>query len=233
MRTMSGESKKILDARIEKEQISEVYREIAPVYDFWGKLIESEAHFRCLELAAIKNGESVLEVAVGTGTLFERILKLNPDGRNEGIDITPEMLSRAEEKAKRTGNRNYHLSAGDAYATSFHDDNFDVLIANYLFDMLPEGDFETVLKEFRRVLCPGGRLVTASMTKGLHWYNNWGELIYRINPEWFGGCRGVLLLPHFEAAGFVNTKREYISQLTFPSEVVYGEKPKAETEGDA
>ena len=76
-----------------------------------------------------------------------------------------------------------------------------------------------------RVLRPGGRLVITSMTKGRHWYNNWGELIYRINPGWFGGCRGVLLLPHLEAAGFVNTHRDYITQLTFPSEVDYGEKP--------
>jgi ubiquinone/menaquinone biosynthesis C-methylase UbiE len=226
---LSGESKEILDAGIEKEKVSEVYRKMAPVYDFFSELAESRAHSRGLELAAIRNGDSVLEVAVGTGTLFEMILKINPDGRNEGIDITPEMLSRAEVKANRTGIRNYRLRIGDAYAIDFLDNTFDVLIANYMFDMLPEGDFHIVLKEFMRVLRPGGRLVITSMTKGLHWYNNWGELIYRMNPEWFGGCRGVLLLPHLETAGFVNAQREYISELTFPSEVVYGEKSKADT----
>ena len=87
----------------------------------------------------------------------------------------------------------------------FPADTFDVLICNYMFDLLPEGDFQTVLEEFKRVLRPGGRLVVVNMTKGEHWYNNWGEAIYRINPAWFGGCRGVLLLPSLEAAGFVNT----------------------------
>jgi ubiquinone/menaquinone biosynthesis C-methylase UbiE len=223
---MSGKMKKMLDAGIEKKDVPGVYREMSPVYDFWGKIAESTAHRRCLKLAAIRNGETVLEVAVGTGTLFEKILKLNPDGWSEGIDITPEMLSRAQEKAKRTGITNYRLNVSDAYAMDFPGDTFDVLIANYLFDMLPEGDFETVLKEFMRALRPGGRSVIISMTIGLHWYNNWGEFIYRINPVWFGGCRGVLLLPYLETAGFVNTKREYISQLTFPSEIVYGEKPE-------
>lgn len=224
---MSGEHKKILPAGIDKKNVPAVYRKMAPGYDFWGRLAESKASDRCLELASIRNGESVLEVAVGTGLLFAKILKLNPDGRNEGIDITPEMLSRAEEKAKRTGVENYRLRVGDAYAMDFPGDTFDVLICNYLFDLLPEGDFETVLEEFRRVLRPGGRLVMVGMTKGEHWYNNWGEVIFRISPAWFGGCRAVLLLPSLESAGFVNTHREYVTQLTFPSEVTYGEKPEA------
>lgn len=224
---MSGKFKKILPAGIGKNEVRAVYRKMAPSYDFWARLAESKARDRCLELASISNGESVLEVAVGTGLVFEKILKSNPDGRNEGIDITPEMLSRAEEKAVRTGVKNYRLRVGDAYDMDFPGDTFDVLICNYMFDLLPEEDFQTVLGEFRRVLRPGGRLVAVSMTKGEHWYNNWGEAIYRINPAWFGGCRGVLLLPSLEAAGFVNTHREYVTQLTFPSEVVYGEKPGA------
>ncbi len=91
-----------------------------------------------------------------------------------------------------------------------------------MFDLLPEQDFPAVLAEFRRVLRPGGRLALVNMTVGEHWYNKIWERIYRINPALLGGCRGVQILPLMEESGFANTKREYVSQMTFPSEIVYG-----------
>ena len=208
------------DARINQRHISDLYRKIAPGYDLWARVTESKARDRCLEIAAIQDGESVLEVAVGTGLAFERILKANPSGRNEGIDLTEAMLIRAEKRAASAGIKNYHLAVGDAYALDFPDNDFDVLINNYMFDLLPEDDFPTVLAEFRRVLRPGGRLVLVNMTKGVRWYNSIWEWVYRMNPAWLGGCRGVQVLPLLGQIGFVTLGREYISQMTFPSEVI-------------
>lgn len=213
--------KTVPDARIEKHQITDIYRKIAPSYDLWAWLTESKARNRCLELAAIQSGEDVLEVAVGTGLAFERILKANPGGRNEGIDLTEAMLIRAEKKAARSGSGNYRLRIGDAYDLDFPDASIDVLINNYMFDLLPQQDFLTVLKEFKRVLRPGGRLAMVNMTKGEHWYNGIWKRVYRINPALLGGCRGVSLLPRIEECGFLQTRREYKNQLTFPSEIVY------------
>ena len=212
----------MLDAHIEKGRVADIYRKIAPSYDLWAWLTESKARDRCLELAAIRNGEDVLEVAVGTGLAFERILEANPSGRNEGIDLTDAMLMRADRKAVKSGTNNYRLRIGDAYDLDFPDDSFDVLINNYMFDLLPQQDFLTVLEEFRRVLRPGGRLAMVNMTKGERWYNGIWERIYRINPALLGGCRGVSLLPKIEVCGFRQTRREYMSQLTFPSEIVCG-----------
>ena len=208
------------DARINQRHISDLYRKIAPGYDLWARVTESKARDRCLEIAAIQDGESVLEVAVGTGLAFQRILKANPSGRNEGIDLTEAMLIRAEKRAASAGIKNYHLAVGDAHALDFPDNDFDVLINNYMFDLLPEDDFPTVLAEFRRVLRPGGRLVLVNMTKGVRWYNSIWEWVYRMNPAWLGGCRGVQVLPLLGQIGFVTLGREYISQMTFPSEVV-------------
>ena len=210
------------DAQIEKGRVADIYRKIAPSYDLWAWLTESRARDRCLELANIKDGEAVLEVAVGTGLAFERILEANPSGSNEGIDLTDAMLSRAVRKAAKSGSSNYRLRVGDAYDLEFPDDSFDVLINNYMFDLLPQQDFLTVLEEFKRVLRSGGRLAMVNMTKGRRWYNGIWERIYRINPALLGGCRGVLLIPHLEACGFRQTTREYMSQLTFPSEIVCG-----------
>jgi ubiquinone/menaquinone biosynthesis C-methylase UbiE len=186
---------------------------------------ESKARNRCLEVADIHDGQKILEVAVGTGSAFVEILKKNKHGFNTGIDLTSEMLSRAKSKAEKLGARNYSLEAGDAYDLTYPDETFDVVLNNYMFDLLPEQDFPMILKGFFRVLKPGGKLVMANMTKPQHWYNSFAELIYRVKPSMMGGCRGVYLLPYLESVGFKGMQREYISQMTFPTEVLYCFKP--------
>ncbi len=213
------------DARIDKGGITGIYRRIAPTYDLWARLTERKARDRCLELAAIRDGENVLEVAVGTGLAFERILRANASGRNEGIDLTEAMLARAERKAAGSGIGNYRLRVGDAYDLDFPDNSFDVLINNYMFDLLPQRDFAVVLQEFKRVLRAGGRLAMVNMTRGERWYNAIWERIYQISPALLGGCRGVSLLPELEASGVTVMRREYVSQMTFPSEIIVGLAP--------
>ncbi len=213
-----------LPARVAQTDVPNVYKTTAPVYDLWGRLTETKARQRCLEVAQIRDGEAVLEVAVGTGLTFAEILKQNPTGRNEGIDLTPAMLERAKRKAAQTGAQNYQLRVGDAYHLEFEDNTFDVVVNNFMFDLLPEKDFPTVLTEFKRVLRPGGRLVLVNMAKGEHWYNGIWETIYQINPAWLGGCRGVALLNDVRTLGFQDTHRESLSQMTFPAEIVWGVK---------
>lgn len=215
-----------MDARLSKVQVRRVYRRLAPIYDIWSNAAESKARKRCLELANIKNGESILEVAVGTGILFEEILKVNPAGRNEGIDLTEEMLARAKARAAKCGGANYALKVGDAYQLQYPDNSFDAVLNNYMFDLLPEGDFLRILVEFKRVLREGGRIVLVNMTRSKFLFNRIWEWLYRLSPTLVGGCRGVELDRYVEAAGFDEIRREYISQLMFPSEVIYGVKPR-------
>jgi len=213
------------DARIAQEKVPELYRRIAPVYDAWSWLTERKACDRCLELAAIEDGEDVLEVAVGTGRTFVRILEANPSGRSEGIDLTAAMLARAEEKAARTGIGAYHLARGDARRLDYPSSSFDVLISCYLFDLLPERDILSALDEYARVLRTGGRLAIVNMTHGKRWYNGMWSRLYRMSPALLGGCRAISSQPLLQRCGFRDTRREYISQFTFPSEVVFGVAP--------
>lgn len=217
---MSIHEPPILEAKIQKSDVPRTYRRLAPLYDAWARRTEAKARRRCLDLANIRNGETVLEVAVGTGLAFAEILKRNPNGRNEGIDLTEEMVDRARRKAERVGTGNYRLRVGDAYHLEYPDETFDLLINNYMFDLLPERDFAAVLAEFRRVLKPGGRLVLVNMTKGESRADALWEMIYRIRPSWLGGCRAVRMVPFLEAAGFQATHRENVSELGFPSEVI-------------
>ena len=217
---MAAHPPEMLEARIPKSEVPDVYRRLAPRYDAWARRAEAKARHRCLELAGIRDGEAVLEVAVGTGLAFVEILKRNPHGRNEGIDVTEEMLARARRRAERAGVRNYRLQLGDAYQLEFPDETFDVLVNNYMFDLLPVADFPKVLSEFRRVLKSGGRLLMVNMTRGERWYHSLWEMVYRIRPAWLGGCRGVQVAPFLEAAGFKEASREYVSEFGFASEVV-------------
>jgi ubiquinone/menaquinone biosynthesis C-methylase UbiE len=221
------------EARISKDKVPDLYSSIAPVYDLWARLTESRARDRGLELATIQDGESVLEVAVGTGLAFELVLKANPSGRNEGIDLTEAMLARAKTRASRLGIENYRLAVGDAYALDFPDDTFDLLINHYMFDLLPQQDFPAVLTEFKRVLRPGGRLVLVNMTVGERWFNSIWGWVYSINPAWLGGCRGVRISPVMEECGFTGIQREYVSQMTFPSEVVCASVPQSASDIEA
>ena len=218
------ETQTILPAKIEKYQIPALYRWIAPTHDWLAVLVEARARRRGIELADVIDGENILEVAVGTGLSLKELLKLNPSGFNTGVDLTPEMLKRAERRAQRSNQNNYALSIGDAYALEFPDATFDLVLNSYMFDLLPVSDFVPVLREFKRVIKPGGRLVQINMTPGEAWYNRIWEGLYRLHPALLGGCRGVRMAPYFEEAGFASVHREYISQWTFSSEVVYGVK---------
>jgi ubiquinone/menaquinone biosynthesis C-methylase UbiE len=209
----------ILTAKLNKKEVVQVYTQTSLYYDIWGALTESKARKRALELANIRDGESVLEVAVGTGLAFQEIVKRNPNGKNYGIDLTEAMLNKARQKVSQL--KGHHkLSIGDAYDLDFEDGQFDVLVNNYMFDLLPESDFAKVLQQFKRVLKPNGRLILINMTKGEHFYQNLYESIYKVNPNWMGGCRGVLLSDEVQKAGFKHISREMFSQLGFPSEIL-------------
>lgn len=209
----------IKTAKLNKKEVVQVYSRMAFIYDVWGNLTESKARKRALELANIQNGESVLEVAVGTGLAFQEIVKANQNGKNYGIDLTESMLDKARQKVSKF-NAHYHLAVGDAYHLEFKDAQFDAVVNNYMFDLLPEADFAKVLAEFKRVLKPNGRLILVNMTQGERFYQRLYETTYQINPGWMGGCRGVLLTGELEKAGFKTVSREMFSQLGFPSEVI-------------
>jgi ubiquinone/menaquinone biosynthesis C-methylase UbiE len=214
------EGQKALDARVSQAQIKAVYDRIAPIYDIWAKLTESRARGRALELAEIKDGESILEVAVGTGLAFCEIVKRNPNGINTGIDLSPGMLEKAKKRVSRISSGNYSLNVGSAFNLSVEDESTDTLLNNYMFDLIPFGDMDKILVEFRRVLKKGGRLVLVNMTAGERFGSGLYDLVYSISPKTMGGCRGVKLTERLQAHDFNVERREYFQQMLFPSEVI-------------
>ena len=222
--TCGGSKTKILDARIEQEQISSVYDKIAPIYDIWGKLTESHANDKAIELAEIRDGQSILEVAVGTGLTFCEIVTRNPNGSNQGIDLSKGMLEKATKRLSKLSNSNYSLDVGTAFDLSIEDESIDILVNNYMFDLILFEDMDKILLEFNRVLKKGGKLILVNMTEGERLGSKIYDIIYNISPKTMGGCRGVKLSERLQNRGFKVEVREYCQQMLFPSEVILAYK---------
>jgi len=217
-------NQEILEARYTHEEIVRKYNWIAPVYDLFGILMESKARQRAVEMAEIQNGEKILEVAFGTGLNFVEILKRNSKGWVNGIDISTKMLKRAKKRISKTGQQNYTLFLCDCRYLPFEDCTFDIVMNQYLLDILPVEDFIPILLEFKRVLKNGGKVILVNMTKGERWLNRIYEEVYKLKPPLLAGCRGIMAQPFLEKIGLKGFKREFISQFGFPSEVVQGIK---------
>ncbi len=209
-----------LDARVPQNEVRTLYDRLAGSYDLWGRLAESRARSRAIELAAVEDGQTVLEVAAGTGLAFFELVRRNPNGTNLGIDLSPGMLARARKRLATVGHDNYSLALGDALELDIEAGSIDTLVNNYMFDLVPYADMGRILSEFRRVLKPGGKLVLVNMTESERLGARLYAWIYRLAPKALGGCRGVTLGDRLDRNGFRVQLREYHQQLLFPSEVV-------------
>lgn len=212
-------------ARLPHAAVPGTYRWIAPTYDLLALTVSARARRLALDWAAVQDGERVLEVAVGTGLSFRRLLEANPSGWTEGIDRTPAMLRRARRRARRAPTDRWRLGLGDAYALDVPDASFDLVLNSYLFDLLPAADFDRVLRGFYRVLRPGGRLVLFHMTPGPRPAHRLWEALYRLWPPLLGGCRGVRAAPAVERAGFEAVRRTVVTEWSLPTEVLFGVRP--------
>jgi ubiquinone/menaquinone biosynthesis C-methylase UbiE len=211
---------RMMDAKVSQSEIPQVYDSLSKTYDIWGKLAETKARNRALELADIHDGQKILEVAVGTGLAFYEIVKKNPGGTNSGIDISSGMLNKAEKRLQTLSGANYQLKIGNAFKIEAESHQFDCLVNSYMFDLIAFNEMDSVLTEFKRVLKKDGKLILANMTTGESFGSGIYSLIYRMSPKLFGGCRGVRLSEKLQQNGFQVKTREYHQQLLFPSEVI-------------
>lgn len=214
----------MLEAKLSEKEIKEVYGNMSRFYDFWGVLTEAKARKIALKKSGIVSGQDVLEVAVGTGILFEEIVGLNKDGRNIGIDLTERMLDKAKQRLKKNASLNYDLKIGNALELEFEDESFDLLFNCYMLDLLSFEKIDSVLDEFKRVLKPNGKLILVNMTTGKSVVSQIYEKLYKLSPRLMGGCRGLKMKEKVLEKGFEIEYSEYVVQMLFPSEVLVAKK---------
>lgn len=132
----------------------------AGYYDNQVLRIYEEAYRLTIEaiLAIVNSSSNVLEMGCGTGIVTVAIA---PNVREiTGIDISPKMIAKAQEKALRQNIENVTFKVLDASELPFPDHAFDVVLLPNLLHLVAQPD--RVIKESRRLLKPGGTLVTVT-----------------------------------------------------------------------
>jgi ubiquinone/menaquinone biosynthesis C-methylase UbiE len=127
----------------------------------WLLTLGRERVFRekVLRLGRLQPGEVVLDIGCGTGTLaIAAKRQVGPTGSVYGIDASPEMLARAEKKARKAGVE-VVLKNAMAQALPFPDAQFDAVLATVMLHHLPRKARQQCAAEMRRVLKPGGRVL--------------------------------------------------------------------------
>lgn len=148
-----------------------------------------------LAFSEVREGDVVLDLGPGAGLdLLIAARKVGPSGQVIGVDMTEEMISKAEENIKAAGVNNVEVRKGLIEDLPVKSSSVDWVISNCVINLSPEK--EKVFSEISRVLKPGGRMVVSDMV---------GENI----PEWLRKNKNL----YSACISGVISEKEYLSGL--------------------
>lgn len=201
-----------------------VYDAIATVYPLCTYFFHSKAHAYTLKHSGIRNGDRVLEIAIGSGEMFRKLVEVNPSGLTIGLDLSPRMASTSQRRIRQDHPKAAaHCGAVDVRSLPFQDAAFDAVVCCYLVELLGREDIYRTLNEVQRVLRPGGRfsLVVIGQNRPVfrHAYRLgasvarafWGRLVESEMPDMIREC------------GMRVVNDRYLQQGYYPSRVLVSE----------
>jgi len=124
----------------------------------------------------VKEGDVVLDLGSGAGLdVLLAAKKVGPKGKVIGLDMTPEMIEKARENARKAGARNVEFKLGEMEEMPVADASVDWVISNCVINLSP--DKKKVFQEIYRVLKPNGKMVVSDIVaegipeklKGILW----------------------------------------------------------------
>lgn len=149
------------------EKVREVFRSVAPSYDIMNDLMSGGLHrlwkHFTINLAAVRPGHKVLDVASGSGDLAREFAKLaGPEGEVWQTDINAAMLGVGRDRLLNAGLM-LPLAQCDAEKLPFPSGRFDLVTVAFGLRNMTHKD--VALAEMTRVLKPGGKLIVLEFSK--------------------------------------------------------------------
>jgi len=153
------------------KRVREVFSSVAERYDLMNDLMSFGIHRLwkrfVIDLAGVRAGERVLDVAGGTGDLSAAFSKtVGPKGLVVLSDINAEMLSQGRARLTDRGVAGVPLAQANAEKLPFADDSFDCITIG--FGLRNVTDKDAALRSMTRCLKPGGRLLVLEFSKPLN-----------------------------------------------------------------
>ncbi len=175
-----------------------VFSRVAERYDLGNDIMSLGYHLhwkrRLVELAQLRPGMRVLDLAAGTGDVARMVAPRVAPGRVVASDINARMLEIGRDKA--SVDENIDWVGADAQALPFPDATFDVVTCGYAGRGFP--DWPRTVGEVHRVLKPGGRFLNLDFARPP--FRPW-DVLYRGWMTVSGAALGLLL--HGSAQAYV------------------------------
>ncbi|MFT5225537.1 MAG: arsenite methyltransferase [Polaribacter sp.] len=156
-------------------------------------------------IASLKAGEVAVDLGAGGGfDCFLASQEVGPSGHVIGVDMTPDMLSKARNNATKGKYKNVEFRLGEIEHLPIANNTADVILSNCVINLSPNKD--QVFKEAFRVLKPGGRLAISDVVATVELPEE-----MKNDPMLIAGCMGNASLVDdleamIKAAGFESVK---------------------------
>lgn len=207
------------------ERTRRVYDRISAIYPASTFFFHSKAHTCLLRHADIQNGMQVLEIATGSGEMFRRLVRANPDGKTFGLDLSPNMAARTQRRARQEfPAAEAHCGAVDVRSMPFRDASFDAVVCCYLLELLGQDDIRLTLREIARVLRPGGRFSLVVIGQNAKTFNRLYSVCGSLVPA-FWGQQVERSVPNLvNKSGLKIVADDLVRQTGYPSRVLIARK---------